>query len=419
MNAVDLDHLVDHHAEDAFTFLEELVRADSTVGREHAALEVLAAQFVESGFEIEQIPVPRDVADDPPGGVAQVSYDGRYNVIARLPERGGRSLLFNGHIDVVPPGDLTQWTTPPFQPDRRDGWLYGRGGGDMKAGFAMGWLALRAILQGDPGLITGDLSLLAVIEEECTGNGTLAACRAGHLADAVVVLEPTDLGLLLAGVGVLWMEIVVQGSAGHAYAADRSASALDSALDVVAGLKEIEKRLNADVDDHVFVEVAQPYNVNIGVVDTGDWQSSVPSTAVVGVRFGFPRAWTAEQAIEYVNRELATVSAGSPALSSRPMRVRPNGYRAEGYSLDPGSPLVTALQSAHHAAHGTVAETYALGSTTDARYYVNHFDTPAVCYGPRARDIHGIDERVELQSIVDGAKTLTRFIAAHFSEDGS
>lgn len=399
-------------------FLEDLVRADSTVGREHEALDVLSARFAQSGFAIERVPIPADVADGPPGGVGQMSYDGRYDVVARLPARGGRSLMFNGHIDVVPPGDVTQWTAPPFQPERRNGWLYGRGGGDMKAGFAMGWLALHAVLHGDPGLITGDLSLLAVIEEECTGNGTLAACRAGHLADAVVVLEPTDLGLLLAGVGVLWMEIVVQGSAGHAYAADRSASALDSALDVIAGLKEIEGRLNADVDDQVFVDVAQPYNVNIGVVGTGDWQSSVPSTAVVGVRFGFPRAWTAAQAIDYITKELATVSAESVALSARPMQVRPNGYRAEGYSLDSGSPLVTALQSAHHAAHGTAAETFALGSTTDARYYVNHFDTPAVCYGPRARDIHGIDERVELQSIVDGAKTLTRFIAGYFAEDG-
>ncbi len=294
------DALIDSHAEEAFRFLEDLVRVDSTIGREQAALDMLASQFAACGFEIDRVDVPADIGADPAAGIPQVPYDGRYDVIASLPRRGGPSLLFNGHIDVVPPGDLTQWTSPPFEPVRRDGWLFGRGSGDMKAGFAMGWLALNAVQQVDPGLIRGDLALLAVIEEECTGNGTLAACRAGHLADAVVLLEPTDLDVLVAGVGVLWFEIVVRGSAGHAYAADRSASALDAALELVAGLKDLERRINADVDDHAVVGVSQPYNLNIGEVRAGDWQSSVPSSATLGVRFGFPRAWTIDDAVECV-----------------------------------------------------------------------------------------------------------------------
>ena len=258
------DAMIDDNVEEAFRFLEQLVRADSTVGREQAALEVLASRFAASGFEIEQIPVPADIGADPAAGVPPMTYAGRYDVIARLPPRDGPALLFNGHIDVVPTGDVTQWTSPPFEPVRRDGWLYGRGSGDMKAGLAMGWLALHSVQHVQPELVRGDLALLAVIEEECTGNGTLAACRAGHLADAVVLLEPTDLDVLVAGVGVLWFEIVVRTNAGHAMAADRSTSALNAALEVVAGLKQLEQRINADVDDHAFVGVSQPYNLNIG-----------------------------------------------------------------------------------------------------------------------------------------------------------
>ena len=168
------------------------MRADSTVGREQAALEVLARRFAASGFEVDRIPVPPDIGSDPAAGVPQVPYDGRYDVIARLPAATtGRRCCSTATSTSCLPGDVTQWTSPPFQPVRRDGWLYGRGSGDMKAGFAMGWLALHAVQQVDPALIRGDLAVLAVIEEECTGNGTLAACRAGHLADAVVLLEPT------------------------------------------------------------------------------------------------------------------------------------------------------------------------------------------------------------------------------------
>jgi acetylornithine deacetylase len=408
------DALIDANVEQAFRFLEELVRADSTIGREHAALDVLAARFTASGFEVDRVPVPADIDSDPDAGVPVVPYDGRYNVLARLPRRDGPSLLLNGHIDVVPPGDVSQWTSPPFEPVRRDGWLYGRGSGDMKGGFAMGWLALHTVQQVDPALIGGDLALLAVIEEECTGNGTLAACRAGHLADAVVLLEPTDLDLLIAGVGVLWFEIVVHGSAGHAFAADRSTSALDGALQVVAGLKQLEQRINATVDDHAFVGVSHPYNVNIGSLHGGDWQSSVPSSATVGVRFGFPRSWTIAEAVESFEAAVADAAATSPQLTRRPPTVRLNGFRAEGYAIDADHPLVEAITAAHLDAHGKAPTPYGLGSTTDARFYLNQCSVPALCYGPRAVDIHGIDERVELQSIVDGAKTLIRFLATFY-----
>ena len=95
--------------------------------------------------------------------------------------------------------------------------------------------------------------------------------------------------------------------------------------------------------------------------------------------------------------------------------MRPNGFRAEGYALDAGHDLVESLVAAHRRdARRAAGLRTALGSTTDARFYLNQFAVPAVCYGPRAVDIHGIDEHVELQSIVDGAKTLVRFLVDYY-----
>jgi acetylornithine deacetylase len=99
-----------------------------------------------------------------------------------------------------------------------------------------------------------------------------------------------------------------------------------------------------------------------------------------------------------------------PWLAEHPPAFRLNGYRAERYAQDPEHPLVRRLARAHESAHGTTPAAVSLGSTTDARYYLNQFDTPAVAYGPRTRNIHGVDEAVELQSIVDGARTLARFL---------
>jgi acetylornithine deacetylase len=116
----------------------------------------------------------------------------------------------------VVPAEAPLWSAPPFRPVRRDGWLQGRGAGDMKGGFALASLALGALQAAAPGWLRGRLSFASVIEEECTGNGTLAAARAGVLADAAVLLEPTDLGLLLGGVGILWAELTVRGLPAHA-----------------------------------------------------------------------------------------------------------------------------------------------------------------------------------------------------------
>ena len=95
-------------------------------------------------------------------------------MLGRINPGRSPSLLLNGHVDVVP-AEAELWSSDPFTPVRADGWLTGRGAGDMKGGFAMGLLAVAALREVMPDALTGELSFLSVIEEECTGNGTLAA----------------------------------------------------------------------------------------------------------------------------------------------------------------------------------------------------------------------------------------------------
>src|SRR5215831_875851 len=215
-----VDAAIDATAESAFAFLERLVAAPSTIGAEREAQDLVADELAGLGFEVSELAVPDQTASAAPGGVAQRSYAGRPNVVGRINPGGSPSLLLNGHVDVVP-AEAGLWSADPFTPVRSDGWLSGRGAGDMKGGFALGLLAVAGLRQAMPRALGGELSFLSVIEEECTGNGTLAACRAGVLADTVVVLEPTDLDLLLGGIGVLWIEIGIAGIPAHAESADR------------------------------------------------------------------------------------------------------------------------------------------------------------------------------------------------------
>jgi acetylornithine deacetylase len=411
-DAARVDAAIGSLAQDAFAFLARLVSARSTVGQEQAAQEIVAEEFQRLGLTVSRVPIPEDIALDPAASVPQRSYEARYDVYGTSAPAGEQPrLLFNGHIDVVPAEDRSVWSSDPFTPVVREGRLYGRGAGDMKCGFAMGSLALSALRAAGVEL-PGTLGFLSVIEEECTGHGTLAAGRAGILGDAVVLLEPTELDVLVAGTGVLWLDLDFVGAGGHAESADRSGNPVDSLFTVVEALRMLERRMLQEHPDPVFAEIGSPYNLNIGVVRAGDWNSSVPGRALAGLRIGFPRSWSPAKAEQIVEEAIADAVRRDAWLAEHPPRVRSTGLRAEGHALDPGHPLVGAISAAHRSVHGTTPRTFAMGSTTDARYYLNQFDRPALCYGPRVRNMHGADESVDLASIVDGARTLTRFIPA-------
>ncbi len=281
----------------------------------------------------------------------------------------------------------------------------------MKGGFAMAVLALDALAAAAPEL-DPPLSFASVIEEECTGNGTLAALRSGPLPAAAIALEPSDLDLLIGGIGILWAEIAVHGQAPRAQGSGHAVNPVERTLGLVAALRELERELNDSVDDPVLAGVPHPYNLNLGTFRAGSWPSSVPSVARLGVRFGFPRGWSAATAEARLREVLASAAMRDPWLAEHPPEMRCTGFRAEGYALPADHPLAVAVADAHEQVNGSRPRPVALGSTSDARYYCNQFAVPALCYGPRARNIHAIDEAVELASIVDGARVLARLLAA-------
>jgi acetylornithine deacetylase len=336
-------------------------------------------------------------------------------VLAATPGQGDLTLLLNGHLDVVPAETPELWTSPPFQPTRRNGRMYGRGTADMKSGFAVGVLALRAVKLVAPDLFARRrLGFLAVVEEECTGNGTLRSlAEDGVTAAEVVVLEPTDLGLLAGGVGVLWLDLRIIAHSGHAFAADTHANAIDLGMRLVGGLRRWAAEVTRAEPEPSMASNQSPYNVNLGRVQSGDWTSTAPSSALFGVRIGYPRAWTPEQAEARVRQAIDDFVAADGCFAVPP-RVTLSGLRAKGYLQDAASPLVRDLGAAHIDAHGAPPLVHTLGSTTHSRFYVNDFGVPAVCFGAIGHDLHGIDESVDLRSIVDAARTLARFLLMRF-----
>lgn len=398
---------------DTTKLLAELVSRDSLVGHEQRAQQFVEETLGDLGFSVRRQYIPEAIASDPLAGTPLLSYEDRFNVVGATEIVAGPTLLLNGHIDVVPVNEAT-WSTSPFGPVVNDGWLYGRGAGDMKGGFAMAFLAIKALRTVNPELINHNLSFVSVIEEECTGNGTLASIREGVTADVVVLPEPTDLGVLLGGVPITWVKVEISFGGGHAESSDRLASPAEVVYRMIEELKSLEGRLNEGPDGPVAL-LSRPYNLNIGVIRMGEWASSVPANLLMELRVGHPSRISDDDVISEVTALVRGVLQEQPELR---FDVTSHGFRSEGFYLPESDSLVGALRTSHVAAHGVLPSAGVIGSTTDARYYLNELGVPAVCYGPVTRNMHGSNEAVSLESIAQGATTLATFMDAYLNHGG-
>jgi acetylornithine deacetylase len=257
-------------------------------------------------------------------------------------------------------------------------------------------LGVEAALAAGP--LPGPIVYQSVIEEECGGNGALAACLEGPTADGVVIAEPTNGGFDVVAVGVIWARITVEANARHASHTDEGEHPIETILAVVGALRALEAELNADVEPE-FAGLESPYLLNPGALHAGDWPSTTPGKAELDVRLGLPIRL---EPAEGQARLAAAVRSVAPAA-----RVEFRGFRARGYAFDQRSPLITLLCDCHEAVHGRRPKPEPSRATTDLRFFVPPLGPgQAVCYGPTGDGLHGVDEWVDLESIADVATVL-------------
>jgi acetylornithine deacetylase len=391
--------------------LVRLVEAPTLLGQEATGQAVVRQAFEEMDLVPSEVPLEPDVLRAHPGASA-FSWDvaGKANVVAEwtpAEPADGRSLILNGHIDVVSPEPAAMWASPPFTARREEDWLYGRGAGDMKAGLAAIAGAVRGLMA--LGLAPlGRVELQSVVEEECSGNGALACVLGRKPADAAIVTEPTSGALQYSQVGVLWFQVRVAGRPAHAGDAPKGRNAIEGAFPVIRALRELEAQLNVDPPAPYDV-YPHPINLNVGMIQGGDWPSTVAADTVMHCRLAL---YPGEQPGDLKRRVEETVAAAGadPALDGFTVEVAYDGFACEGYTLDPGASLITSLSDAVERTTGAVPALFGSTATTDARAFQLHGDCPAVCFGPHAEGVHGVDERVWLPSMVQTAQALGLFI---------
>jgi acetylornithine deacetylase len=390
--------------------LRDLVRSPSVLGAETPAQHLVASLADAAGLDVDVWDVdPADLAQDERYAPVDGGSGIRPNVTAVLPGRGGgRSIAVSGHIDVVSPEPRVQWTHDPFGADVVGDRLYGRGALDMKGGLVAGLLAVHAVREAY-GALAGDVVFESVIEEECSGNGTLAARRHGPAVDAALIPEISGEDVQIANTGVVWFEVTVTGKPAYVGLAGESVNAVEVAIDLARALRTLPDAFNAAPRHPVYAHVERPYTLNLGVLSGGDWPSNVPLECRIGARLSFPPDWPVERAQQAVVHALEAYAAADPWLSSSPPRLRWNGFRAHGFTIDADHPLVARLRTSVEQVTGAPARLSPMFGTADARYFADD-GIPAVYFGPAGGGMHAPDEWVDLSSVHRVAHVLARTV---------
>lgn len=401
---------VDDGREEMLDLLSTLVRMPSVTGTddEHDALATTAGWLSRTGLEVDHWQVDLDnlMADaDFPGLEAPRSE--AWGLVGQLPGRGdGPTVMFNGHIDVVPAGEASSWRGgAAFSADVRSGALQGRGTCDMKGGLVAALWAVSALRRsGVP--LRGDLLMACVQGEEDGGLGTFATLKRGWRADACVVPEPTSLDLVTAAAGALTFRLRITGRAAHASRHLEGISAMGKLWPVWRALEELERERNAVVDP-LFRRWEIAYPLCIGTVVSGVWASSVPDLLVaegrIGVRLGEP-VRDARAALE---QAVAAACAADSWLSDHPVLVEWWGGQFASGQLAMNSDLPGRVANAHQAGGGGAQSTWGAPYGSDLRL-LTAAGVPTVHYGPGDAGLaHGPNESVPLEEVAAAARTLT------------
>lgn len=387
--------------------LGELIAFESWGGNESEAQRDMAARMESLGMrtDVWEIDLPALRAD--PSYGAEIERERALGVVGSWGAARGRSLILNGHVDVVPAGEPARWSVPPFRATVRGGRIFGRGAADMKGGLCCALYAVRALR--DAGVeLEGSVMIQSVAGEEDGGMGTLATVLRGHTADAAIVLEPTELVVAPAHAGALSFRVILPGRAAHGAFRTEGVDPLERFGLIHSALAALERSRNLRLRHPLFDDYDFPYPICIGKLHAGVWASTVAESLVLEGRYGIGLGEDCEQARQELETAVASAARRDPWLREHPPAVEWWGARYEPAGISPDHPLVTTLTDAFAAATGARTPVRGMPYGADMHLLVNRGGVPTVLFGPgNVRAAHAPDESIAISEL----ETATRVLA--------
>lgn len=400
-----------------------LVAIPSFDGQERDAQEVSAQIMRKAGLDVDVWDIDLDEVTRHPHASWEIeraealgvvgwlggedgAEGGAEGVPGGIREGSGRTLVLNGHVDVVPPGDESSWSSPPFGAAIRDGRLYGRGTLDMKGQLMAGLAAIRAVRACGVRL-RGRVVLHSVIGEEDGGLGTLAALLRGHTGDAAIVMEPTGLAPAPAQAGCLNFRVHVPGRAAHGAVRKEGVSAFEGLIHLHQALLELEVERNAVDAGPLFGHLPLPFPLSVGRFSGGSWPSSVPERATMEGRVGVRPDESFADARADLARAIDGATRAHPFLRDNPPVVEWWGGRYLPMATPPGDPVLSTLDAVIEHVSGVRPSHHAVPFGADAGLFEHVAAMPSVLFGAGdIRNAHGVDEWVAVDDLVQMSRIL-------------
>lgn len=405
--------VVESLRKDAIDLLQDLVRIPSITGEETKAQLFFADRLRDLNLKVDcWYPTRNELQNHPSFSDDGLPLGERPIIIGHLAGKdpAARSLILNGHMDVVPVGNEDLWSDGPWSGVIRDGKIYGRGSCDMKGGLVAGLIAITALLK-TAYVPKGSVWIQSVIGEESGGAGTLASVIRGYRADAAIVLEPTRMAICPVGAGAATFRIKLQGRAAHGAMRQEGVSAVEKFYVLLSAVQELERSRHLKFQHPLYKQQELVSPISIGKVQAGDWPSTVPESLVAEGRFGILPGENISSARKEFEAAIRNAAEKDDWLWNNPPLVEWFEGQFESTHTDLDSAIVKQLKEIHSEIHHKEPQIHGVPYGSDLRFFTNDAKMSGVLYGPGdVRVAHSLNEFVPINEVIDVAKTIALMI---------
>lgn len=399
---------IDTNKSNIVKFLKELISFPSITGNELKIQQFIAAKLKEMNLKIDMWePDHNELKKHPAYVPVKNGYTNRPNLVGIYKGAGnGKSLLFNGHVDVIPAKPASAWKHNPWLGKIQGDRLFGRGSSDMKSGLAAMTMALDILIKSDIRL-KGDIILEYTVDEEQSGNGTLACVIKGYKADAGISCETSSMHIQPACIGRIWFEITIKGKPTGIQRAWEGVNAIDKGYTVMNAVSDFGEKRISELSHSLYPNVRNALPCMVGVFKSGSFSSSFPDTCVLKGSFATLPGEDTNIIKQNFTKYILAFAKTDSWLKDNPPLIKFKGYCGDPAEISKNHPIVNTLNKKYFSVLGKKAQITGREGAADIRYLIKYSDTPSVIFGPGLSELmHSTNEYVKISDLISATKII-------------
>jgi acetylornithine deacetylase len=399
---------IDQSRDKAVAFLRDMVVIPSVTGDEAQIQTFLSKYMTKIGLDVDMWETDWEELKKHPGyRPVDRGYEGRPNIVATWKGAGGgRSLLLNGHTDVIPVGGGEGWSDNPWSATIKNGRMYGRGTADMKSGVASHIMAVEC-LKGAGLKPKGDVYINVVIDEEVSGHGTLDTVIRGYKADAGISGETSDLAVQPACIGRIWFEIEIHGKPAGIQKRYEGISGIELGNKIVKAVADLEAKRVATITHPLYPNALDTLPCIIGSFSAGNYPSAFPANCLLKGSIGTVPGEDHEGVKQSLVDQIARAAAADPWMKLHPPKVRFVGYDAQASEIPRDHAIVETVCKNYKEITGRDPQISGRQGAADTRFLNLYANTPTVIFGPGSTAVmHADDEYVSIDDYMTSIKVM-------------